>query len=98
MKRFVIAVLASLVLSGCASHPEVLEGNAHTVVVDCSDAKKINGALAEADKFCARYGKVAQYKGMMAEFQYAYDCVPGESGPGGPEPRQNLQQQPQPAQ
>lgn len=70
-------MLLALILTGCAAQgPVVMEGTENSVTVNWADSTQgISGALTEADKHCAKYGRHAQYAGKITDFQLAYNCV-----------------------
>ena len=80
MKKRMLLVVAFL--SGCASTvsptggPEVIEGNANSVVVSWFRSNTFDrGSLGVADAHCAKYGKSAQYSSKPSDYQLAYNCV-----------------------
>ena len=77
-----IMLIVVLLLSGCASTvsptggPEVIDGNANTVVVSWFRSNTYDkGSLGVADAHCAKYGKSAQYSSKPSDYQLAYNCV-----------------------
>lgn len=75
-------LIVVLLISGCASTvsptggPEVIEGNANTVVVSWFRSNSYDkGSLGVADAHCSKYGKSAQYASKPSDYQLAYNCV-----------------------
>lgn len=77
MRKFVfIAVLAALA-AGCTSQPAKpyhVEGTENMVMVNWANSR-VDGAMAEADKHCSKFGKRAQFAGNVQDFTIAFNCV-----------------------
>jgi hypothetical protein len=68
-------ILLPLLLAGCA--PSLVQGNEAGGIVNVQILTgRQSGGMKIADTECAKYGKVARYKGINeVESTLSYDCV-----------------------
>jgi len=78
MKYVILVLVTSTFLAACAStEPRkrfYVDGTENMVSVNWSNASP-EGALAEADKHCAKHGKHAQFAGNIQDFTMGFNCV-----------------------
>ena len=70
------ALLCLLLIAGCAAPQNryTVNGTEHSVTVNWAGGKA-DGALPEAEKHCAKYGKHAQFAGKVNDFTAAFNCA-----------------------
>jgi hypothetical protein len=70
--------MLTLILAACAvpSGPRIVDSNALRLTVDWSHAPDALQALAMADDYCSRYGRLARFASQRSEFENVYECVP----------------------
>ena len=77
-KTALIAALAGLV-AGCAAGPHkdfYVDGTENMVTVNWANSRTgQDGAMAQADAHCAKYGKRAQFAGNSQDFAMAFNCI-----------------------
>jgi len=78
LKTASLALLAALV-AGCATGPHkdfYVDGTENMVTVNWANSRTgQDGAMAQADAHCAKYGKRAQFAGNAQDFTMAFNCV-----------------------
>ncbi|MBU1396656.1 MAG: hypothetical protein KKE84_11050 [Gammaproteobacteria bacterium] len=68
------AIIAAMLLVGCAAQPPRVTGTEHAVSVNWANSS-LADALPAAEAHCAKYGRHAQFTGKMAAFESAFSCV-----------------------
>lgn len=75
MRRSSLFLVALLAACALPTGPRIVESNALKVTVDWSRASSAIEALATADEYCSRYGRIARVESQPSEFVFVYECV-----------------------